>query len=191
MLRSIAVTTLLVLSAPALADTPKWNYAEAGWQRIDIDESGIDADADGFGIGGAFELADSWHVLASYQTADFDFGIDFDQLTIGGGYHTAITDTTEFVADLSYVRVEASAGGSSADDDGLAGRIGLRSMLTDQFELAGFITQTELDDSGGDTAIGGQAWYSFTPMFAAGANVSFSDDVTQYGIGFRVYFGQQ
>lgn len=191
MLRTIAVISSLVLGAPALAETPNWNYAEAGWQRIDIDESGIDADADGFGIGGAFELADSWHILASYQTADFDFGIDFDQLTIGGGYHTAITDTTEFVADLSYVRVEASAGGSSADDDGLAGRIGLRSMLTDQFELAGFITQTELDDSGGDTAIGGEAWYSFTPMFAAGANVSFSDDVTQYGLGFRVYFGQQ
>lgn len=191
MLRSIAVISLLALSAPALAETPSWNFIEAGWQRIDIDESGVDADGDGFGIGGSFEIADSWHILASYAQADFDFGVDFDQFLIGGGYHTALTDNTDFVADIAYTRVEVSASGlGSADDDGIAARIGVRGMLTDQFELAGFITQTELDDSGGDTALSGEGWYNFTPMFAAGAKISFSDDVTQYGLGFRVYFGQ-
>ena len=190
MFRSIAVISLLALSAPAMAEGPQWNFIEGSWQRIDISDSGFDVDGDGFGVGGAFEIASSWHLFANYQTADFDFGVDFDQLVVGGGFHTAISDSTDFVADLAYVRLDAGISGvGSADDDGFAGRIGVRSMVTESVELAGYITQTELSDSGGDTSLDGQAWYSFTRNFAVGANVSFSDDVTRYGLGFRAYFG--
>ena len=191
MLRTIAVMSLLALSAPALAEGPEWNFIQGGWQRVDIDASGSSVDGDGFGIGGAFEIGSSWHFIGSYQTADFDFSVDLNQLIIGGGFHTALTPTTDFVADIAYTRLDASAGvvPLSIDDDGFIARIGVRSMLTNQFELAGFVAQTELDDSGGDTSVAGEAWYNITDAFAVGLIVELGDDVTRWGAAARLYFG--
>ena len=133
MLRSIAVISLLALSAPAMAEGPNWNFIEGGWQSVEIDGgAGGDVDGDGFLIGGAFEIGSSWHLMASYQNADFDFGVDLDQLIVGGGFHTALTENTDFVADIAYTQLEASASGAPAlslDDDGFIARIGVRASM--------------------------------------------------------------
>ncbi len=68
-------------------------------------------DGDGFGIGGSFEVGESWFVGVGYSTIGFDFGIDLDQISVGGGYHAGLSDRTDFFATLSYLSVEVSASG--------------------------------------------------------------------------------
>ena len=189
MLRTIGFISLLTLAAPAIADGPNYNYIEGSYQRVTLDDGFIDIDGDGFGIGGSVGIADNWQLIGGYNSTDFDFGIDLDQLLIGGGFHTALTPNTDFVANLAYIRLDASALGQSFDDDGYAASIGVRSMVSDKFELAGFVQYADLSDSGNDTSVRGEAWYSFTQSFAVGLNVGTADDVLTYGIGARVYFG--
>ena len=80
-------------------------------------------------------------------------------------------------------------GFSLGDEDGIGAEIGLRSMLSDRLELAGFIQYADLGDGGDDTSVRVEAWYSFTENFALGMNVGAGDDVLRYGIGVRFYFG--
>lgn len=188
MLRITGIALFCALAAPALAEGPSYNYVEGAYQRVDIDLGPADVDGDGFRIGGSFEIGEMWQVVANYGMADLDFDVDFDQLSLGGGFHAPVTDNVDFVANFVYVRVEASAGGFDADDDGLGMSIGLRGFAADRLELAGFIDYVDLDDSGDDTSIRGQAWYSFTREFALGFDLSSGDDVTTYGIGARYYF---
>lgn len=190
MLRSLAYVSLLAVAAPALAEGPNWNYIEGSYERVEFDDDvgGFDVDGDGFGIAGSFEIADSWHAFASYGSADFDFDIDLDQLVIGGGLHTPISDNTDFVANLAYVRVDASALGFSVDDDGFGASIGVRGMMSPQVELEAYVDYVDLSDSGDDTSFRAAGWYSFTENFAAGLQIGTGDDTTSYGIGARVYF---
>jgi hypothetical protein len=192
MLRKVSGLTLLLLAAPTFAADISYNFIEAGYQEIDIDGgffSGVDIDGDGYGVGGSFELDENWFIGASYSKADFDFGIDLDQLMLGAGYHVPISDNADFYGMISFVNVEASAGGfGSVDDDGYAATIGLRSMIGDRFELNGSLAYVDLGDGGDTTEFGAGALYYFSDAFAAGFSIGIDDDVTAYGIGFRVYF---
>lgn len=189
MFRTFTALCLLAFSTTAVAEGPNWTFIQGDWLQIEIDDPSGDADGDGFGIGGSFEVGDSFHILASYGSADLDFGIDFDQFTIGGGWHTGLTENTDFFANLAYTRLEASALGVSVDDDGFAAQIGVRGMASPSVELSAAITQTELDDSGGDTSFSAGGWYHFNDSFAVGLEAETGDDVTVWGLGFRAYFG--
>lgn len=192
MLRKIHGLILLVLAAPAMAADISYNFIEAGYQEIDIDvgfSGGGDIDGDGFGIGGSFELNENWFIAASYASADFDFGVDLDQLSVGAGYHVPISDNADFYGALSFVRAEVSAGDFSEDEDGYAATIGLRGMVGERFELNGSLSYVDFGSSGGDTtAFGAGALYNFSDILAAGFSVEIDDDVTAYGIGVRIYF---
>jgi len=189
MLRSIAVMTLLVLSVPAMAQGISYNYIEGSFNQVELDDSIVDVDGDGFGIGGSFEVADQFHVFASFDTTDFDFDVDLDETKIGGGFHTSLSPNVDFVANLAWVRFDASGPGGSIDDDGFGASIGLRAMAGSNVELAGAIEYVDIGD-GDDTSINGEAWYNFSETFAVGLNVGLGDDITRYGIGARLYFGQ-
>ena len=190
MLRIIAGALVLALTAPAMAQTPSYNYGQVSYQTVDLDDDfGLNVDGDGFGIGGSFEVAPNWHIVGGYSSIGFDFGIDLNQLQFGGGYHTDISSTTSFFADLLWVQAEIDTGAfGSIDDDGLGISIGLRSNLSQLIELEGVISYVDLDDAGDNTAFGGAAWYKFTDTFALGLVANFDEDVVGYGIGGRFYF---
>ncbi len=186
--KTLAVISLVALASTAQAEGPDYNYLEGSYQRIDIDDDFADVDGDGFAIAGSLEVAENWHIFASYGKADLDFGIDLDEASVGGGFHAALSPTTDIVANLAYVSVDADALGGSFDDDGFGVALGVRSLLSEQFELAGFIDYVDLDDAGDDTSVRGEGWYRFTRNFALGGKIGFGDDVTTYGIGARLYF---
>ena len=94
--------------------------------------SGETTNGDGFGIAGSFALNDQWHLFGDYSTADLDFGVDLDQLKLGGGFHSPLSNNVDFVAEFSYVRIDASSGGFSVDDDGFGLSIGARGMAADR-----------------------------------------------------------
>lgn len=180
---------LLVSAAPALAQGFSYNFIEGQYQRVDLDDGFFNVDGDGFGLGGSVELSESWFMFGGYNSTSFDFGVDLDQLGIGGGWHTPLSPTMDFVASLAYVRLDVGNSFGSFDDDGIAASIGVRTMISSNVELAGAIEYVELSDSGNDTSLNGSLLYNFTPNFAAGLNVGAGDDIVTYGVGARFYFG--
>jgi opacity protein-like surface antigen len=191
MIRTLTVCLLFFLAAPALAETPSYNFVQATYVEVDVDLGlGSDLDGDGFGVGGAFEIGDNFFGFASYQDASFDFGADFSTLTIGFGYHTGLTDNTSFFFRVGYADAEISASGfGSEDESGYAAGLGVRSQVSDLVELELEVAYVDLGDGADDTAVGGGIWFDVTDSLALGLNVSAGDDVTSYGGGLRFYFG--
>ncbi len=193
MFRKLLLGTALTFAlSPAFASDLSYNFVEIGYVDAELDDdlAGFSFDGDGFRIGGSFEVGENWFVAAGYSTLGFDFGIDLDQIAVGGGYHTGISDRTDFFATLSYLQAEVSAGGfGSVDEDGYGIAVGIRSMLTDNVELNGSIGYSDLGDGADGTAFNAGALYSFTDNFAVGFDIGIEEDVTLYGLGARFYFG--
>jgi len=189
-MRILSLFLLALLAAPAMAAEPSYNFVAAGYQSIDIDDvaPGINVDGDGFGIGGSFELNDSFHVFASYGTADFDFGVDLDELQLGVGYRMPMSDKADFIISAAWVQAEVSALGFSVDDDGFGASLGVRGYVNEKFELAGNVSYVDFGDGGDDTSVGGAARYHLMPNLALELGADFADDITTYGIGVRLYF---
>jgi len=123
MFRYLLLALVFVIGAPAVADSPSYNYIQAGYQAIDIDfGDGLDVDGDGYGVNASFEIGDRMFGFATYAKSDFDFGVDL---------------------------------GSGSDD----------------------------------TAVGGGICFNFTDRFALALTASAGSDITTYGAGARLYFG--
>jgi hypothetical protein len=191
-LKSVFGLGLLLFAIPSFAADFSYNFVQAGYQEIDIDDdlfSGFDVDGDGYFVSGSFELSDNWFVAGGYASSDFDFGVDLDELSVGAGYHVPLNNNVDFYGLLSLVRVEASASGlGSSDENGYAAEIGVRGMIGDRFELNGSLGYVDLDDGGDGTAFGAGLLYQFSNAFAAGLALNFEEDVKAYGIGVRLYF---
>lgn len=190
MSRYIVAIAAVVLAVPVWADGLSYSYLQGGYQRVELDDSLFDVDGDGFGFGGSYDFGNNVFAFAGYSMADFDFGVDVDELDVGVGYHIGVGERTDFVTTIAYVSVEADVGGfGSFDDSGIGASVGLRSMLTDRFELSGSLNYVDLDESGDDTSVSGAVWYDVSDVVALGANLAFGDDTTTYGLGARFYFG--
>lgn len=181
---------LCFAGAPALADGHSYNFVQAAYESVDIDiGGGLSVDGNGLGVAGSFEINDDIFVFASYAKADFDFGIDFTTFEAGLGWHTGLTEQTDFYATLAYVNGEVDGGGlGSYDDNGYAASIGLRHDLSEAIELFGSISYVDFGN-GDSTGIGGGFLYNFTDTLSAGLEISADDDVTTYGAAVRLYFG--
>lgn len=179
---------MLLVSAVSWADTPSYSYIEASYVNVELDDSIANVDGDGFIAAGSVPINDDWHAFVGYSSSSFDFGIDLDQFAIGGGWHRAVSATTDFVAEAAYVRADANVPGFSADDSGIGVSVGVRGMLRPDLEVFGSIDHVELDEANGGTAIGGGVWYTVSGNLAVGLNVSFDDDATGIGVGIRLYF---
>ncbi len=190
MLRFAAGVAAVFFSVTAMAEDISYNYVVGGYQRIDLDNGfGLDIDGDRFAIGGSFEVGESWFLFAGYGLSDFDFGVELDEISAGVGFHTAISPSTDFVAEVGFASADISAAGVSVDDNGYAASVGVRSMLSNEVELAAAVTYADIGDFGSDTSVGGSAWYNLSEQFALGLTANAGDDVTSYGLGARLYFG--
>lgn len=189
--RFLSIVVLLSVS-PAFAGDLSYNFVEIGYQKAEFDDDfgGGSVDGDGYGISGSFEVGDSWFITASYGTLDFDFGVDLDQLSVGGGFYMNLSERVDFFAVVSYIRAEVSASGfGSADEDGYGVAVGMRGLVTDKVEVSGSISYADLGSGADGTAIGVEGLYSFTDNFALGLGIQTDDDITMYGVSGRFYFG--
>ncbi|HNS27617.1 MAG TPA: outer membrane beta-barrel protein [Steroidobacteraceae bacterium] len=172
------------------ADDISYSYVDAGWVQTDLDD--VNEDGDGFLLRGSVAFAEHWFASVGYRQISFDVAgndIDIDLVDVGLGGHLALSNTVDGVARLSYVDASADGPfGGSFDDNGYAVSVGVRARTGAQVELDAFLDYTDLDDSGDDTAARLGARYYFTPAWAVGAEVSFSDDQTDFGIYGRFSF---
>ena len=188
MLRYLSVGLLLLSSTAAMAEGPSYSYIQAAYQEIDIDLGIVDVDGDGWAVAGSVAINESWYGFASYGSGELESIVDVDQFAIGAGWHSPINERTDWFVSLAYIGAEVSAPGfGSADDTGYGIGLGMRSMLTPKFELAGSINYSDLGD-GSDTSFGVGGWYTVTGNLALGLGADFGDDISSYGVGFRLYF---
>lgn len=189
MKKLFAGALLVMMSTSAMAEQPSYDFFQLSWTQVELDDDFIDVDGDGLSLSGSVEIGDNWHIIAGYTDLGFDFGIDLSEFVIGGGYHTAMSTNTSFFANLAWVTAEADVGPfGSADESGIGASIGIRSMVSENWELQGSISYVDLGDAGDGTTLGLGAWYSFSDAFALGLIGGFEEDATSLGIGGRFYF---
>ena len=185
MLRYLSIGVLMLSSTVAMADGPSYSYVEAVYQEVDVDGG----DGNGYAVVGSVEINESWFVVADYSSAELDAGIfdaDFNRWSVGAGWHSAISDKTDWFVTASYVDAEIDAGPfGGASESGLGASIGIRSMFSPKLELAGALRYSDPEE---ETAVRAEAWYTLTGNFALGLKVDIGDDISTYGLGFRLYF---
>jgi len=184
---SAVAATLALLPLAAQSEGISYTYVEAAYVETDID--GVSRNADGYALRGSIGITDNVFMFAGYT--DQSIGpLDFEIYNIGAGYAWSLTPRTDLYGKVSYVRAELSGPGFGGNDDGFGLGIGVRHLVTDQFELEAAVSYVDLSDSGDDTALGIGARWHFTPQFSLGAEASFADDAKSYGVGLRWSFGR-
>jgi opacity protein-like surface antigen len=180
-----------LLTLPALSQA-EFNYTSAEFNYIldvEIDGGSFNVDGDGIGIGGTYEIADGFYIGGSYEDYDLDFNINGDWLEIGGGYFNTLNEDLDFVATLSYVDVELSSGGDSADDDALSIGAGIRARLSDEIEVDAMLEYYDFDELDSDTSIELRGRYYINPEFAIQLKANLGSDFETISIGVRGEFG--
>lgn len=192
--RGAGVVAAMLLTGSVLAgEGPRYTYVEAGYSRLDFDN--LDNDGDFFNGGGSLAVHKNVHLFADYAAGSVDVSnndVDVTNVQAGVGLNVPLSNTVDFIFDVAYLWTELEFGNNSVDDDGYGLRAGVRAMLTPKFELNGGGTYADYSDSDNDednTALYVGGVYNFTDMFAMTGGVSVGDNVTSYGVGVRLYFG--
>lgn len=198
---ALSVAAFIAASSPALADDhmgngPKWDLVEIGYVEADFDED----DTSPSGISGSFSKAvgKGFYLTGRYRDVSEDVSIaggnvevELSQLSLGGGYSVHVTDTTDVYGQVTYENLElgaSGAGGSASEDEnGFGAEIGVRSMLTDQFELGAKIGYLDVEDLS-ETTLGASAYYYVTDSVAVGATYETWDGIDFMGLNLRYAF---
>lgn len=201
---ALATASAFAAASAAHADTssPEWNYLQAGYAQLDVDE--FDDEPDGFGVAGAYLFNENVFVRARYQQASTDLVIyganvdtDIDLSSIAIGYKTALNDKSDIYGAVSVERMEVSADASyqgayaseSDSETGYGAYVGIKSRLSDMFELygeAGYLKISDYDISDASFEAGANLY--FTEDFGAGVSYRKFDDFGILGANIRYAF---
>jgi hypothetical protein len=201
---ALALAAALPLSAHAADDGVSFTYVEADY--VNADASGLD-NMDGFGLKANVGFAESWYGTASWSKVskgDVDLGytdpvdVDFEQSTIGVGYHHAFAPRAHFLAELAYINdrlnIEIPSLGSGTDSaHGYRASVGIRGLLSPRFEGEAKLHYT---DFSGDTdgGVGGEINAVFHVNSTWGVAAGWQrddvgdDNVDQWKVGVRASF---
>lgn len=177
-----AMFVLCCLPVTALAVSPLYSYVEGGFVQADPDGAGS---MNGFSLGGSFAFNEQFHGIVEYADVS-DSPLDFSQTRLAVGYSYPVTSGSDLVVRAGYVHENVDIGVLDASDNGWMAQVGVRSMVTDVFELDGFLTH--LNASSSDTGIGLAGRYYFSYSLSVGADVEFFDDFTRYRALVRYSF---
>ncbi len=153
---ALAAAAALACSGAAVAG-PQWTFANIGMATGDGDETD---DTKFVGFEGCLSVADMWHVQGKWATGETESngGRDVDILQLGVGLHRNVSDSTDVVVDLFFGTIdEVDGGGGSTESDYMGYSLGVRSMLTDQFEFNAAVNYADVDCPAGCGAATGSA----------------------------------
>jgi len=191
MKRTILASIFGVLSLNAFAASPSYDFVKAGYVQADIEDAG-DFEPTGFQIQGFKSLNENVYLTGRYGQLSEDVSgvdIDLDYVSAGVGYRYGLTQNTDFFGEVTYEYVNLDIeldSISGEDDNGYGITAGIRSMLSEQFELRGAIRYIDIEDD--ETAFEIGADYFFTPQFSFGATYVIADDVDLLGVSARYTF---
>lgn len=181
-----------LFTTQAFADAPKWDLVELDYVKFDINDTNFEPN--GFAITGTKLLTDNLFMTGSYTELSENItaiDLDIENLSLGLGYKYGLTESTDWYGALSYVDLKAEAveGNNNAanDEDGFSISTGIRSMLTDNFELAGDVTYVDIGD-GDETTFSVKGYYYVTEEIALSLGYGRSHDTDAFEIGARWAF---
>lgn len=176
----LAAVTATLTSYSTLADTPDWRYVEGGYTKVDFDGN-ESFEPDGLTVNGKYLLNANVYLNGEYSFFE-EGNFDFDMLTLGAGYRLPINATTDAYFGANLERVD----GDFDDETGYSINAGLRSMVTEQIELAGEVGYYDVDDGEATLKIG--ANYYITPQWAVGASYETIDELDILQVTARYAF---
>ncbi len=179
----VVAVAILALSPIAAVAGPGYDYVEAGYVNVKIDNGPT---LDGFGLRGSFSVNEQFHVTAHYiQTSDSP--LTLSETMVALGYSMNLSDRADFVARAGWLQSRVKITGlGSATESGYMLQAGFRSMMSAEIELNGFVTHR--DAGGSETSLDLGGVYHFNQQFGASLGVSFSDDATIWTLGGRFSF---
>jgi hypothetical protein len=170
-----------------------------------------DTKANGFYFSGSAELGDSFHLFGGYKHGDdgdveitgsnflvamvadgsplpTSVEADFKQLDAGVGYHYALSDRADLVADISYVHTDVEFDDRSKDGDDYRVGLGVRGLLSDSLEA--WIKGNYSDGDAYDGEISGTigAKLKFNQTWGLVGQAEFGDKYSQCMVGIRASF---
>lgn len=184
----ISLSSILAANI-SLAETPGYNFVDAKYTHINLDSS---AQLDGFVVDGSAELGENWFIFGSYSDTEDDRipfrVIEAEQTQLGAGYYWNTSDVTNVFLSASYLDAEVSTRSASADGNGFAISTGIRSNISENFELNAALSYADVEDTDG-VELGIGSVYSFGDIFALLAEATIDDDSNASGsVGIRIKF---
>lgn len=142
----LAALATALLPLAAQAGDLSYTYLQGGYN---YSNSNSGHNAHGWSGSGAFAIGEHFQVSAGGSRIDHDFtGATTNGWGLGAGFHTPISEKTDFVADAGYHQTNVS--GVSGDIKTYTGEAGVRSALAPRFEgwaMAGYSSgQNDLGD---------------------------------------------
>lgn len=185
MRNTLFVAALVAVAVPAFASDggPAYSYIDVNYVNYDFDGGGS---ADGFGVTGSYAINEQFHVLGDIARVS-DSGVSVTMSTLAGGYAYPISGTTDFVGRLGIVHARVGVSGfGSASDDGWMAQAGVRSMLSSDLELNGFVTHADV--GGSETGLSLGLVKGFSERVGGVAGVAFADGDVALNLGVRFSF---
>lgn len=138
----LGLASLLALPLQSFAQDISYSFIQADYVHFDPD--GFDSE-NGWDLNGNIALGESFYLLGNYGSVDLDIA-DFDTASIGLGWHTSLTDRTDFLIEGSYQRIDVDSNFGSVDENGFGVAIGIRSNLNDHLELGAKLGYNDFGD---------------------------------------------
>lgn len=159
-MKKIAFLVAAALSSPfaLAADAPSYSFVEVGYTSYDLDELG---DATGFKLAGSAALGENFFVMADMNSTSGDyqgFDYDFDKTGYGFGIKSDTASGNSWFASYSFNTFDVE--GEDFDIDTL--RLGLRSQVSDTFELSVSLTSNDVEGEERENGYQFGAVYSFS-----------------------------
>jgi hypothetical protein len=192
-MKKILTLALMLAAAPLAASAGElsYTYVEGGFERNSLDIDVIDADFDGYAVRGSVAFGEApFYAFGGYSATtndDFGLNVDLNQSNLGLGFHHSVADKADFVAELSYVNVEAKIGSNSADAHANRASDGFRGELAVHFEGNIKVNYTD-GDGGSEFAPSFGVQFKFNQTWGVVADAEVGSENTRYLVGVRASF---
>jgi hypothetical protein len=205
MRKQVALGILMAVgvSGPALAaEDYSYSFVEAGYLSNEIEAFSLEGE--GIAFNGSIEFGQHMFVFANLARSSFG-DVDPDEqsflktraYSLGLGHAMRLGQSVDLVAGASYERliVDLDDGVAFTDDTqserGVGLSVGVRGRVAESLELTGNVKYTHFRKHLNDYTLSVGGRYYFTPVFAAGIDVSDNDDGTAFVVGLRYDFGRR
>jgi hypothetical protein len=194
---SLAAAGVLAIAGAAQATDLNYNYVQVGYSVVDIDD--VNEDIKSVGIDGSYLVTDTVYLFAGYADGESDrfsgFGtsgrLGLESYTLGVGYRYELAPQTDvnFSAAWERQKVEGRNGFSflgSDSENGYSVAVGMRHLVTRQFEIGADVTYIDVADD--DTILTFGALWHITDLVAVGGSYSLGSDADAITGGIRFKF---
>ncbi len=190
-------------ATPEKAEGPSHTYLEVGATRADVDLYDVNENGNGGYLRGSLQVTDNGYLFGGYSRAARSWGnvdgerleVDIDQAELGWGYRHAFAPGTDFISELSLVRLGASStwGDLDGSDHVYAGKLmlGVRGVAGRHFDYWAKAGYLRVDDNllVDHSVVGNLGMqYRFSPGWGLVGEAEFYEDVRFYRLGVRASF---